>query len=137
MEEMTIKERIEFLVTNSLGYNSQTDFIEGNEFLSKTLNLTNEEIKNTEKGLQAHLAHLDSKTRSLDILRQKRASGDYRDYTQLKLLDKTRMAFQLIEAENEYRNAKRTAILSIAPKRLVQNTLYLIEDIILMSLKKI
>src|SRR3989344_610300 len=76
MEKTPIQRRIEMSVTNGIGYDSQTQFIEGRweklgylEKINAWLFVDEEDIKNSKEGLSAHLADLQSKTR-LPLLRR-------------------------------------------------------------------
>jgi len=63
MRETTLKEIIECSVTNGLGYYSETDFTSAQGIYQGLL--SNEEVKNTPEGLQAHLFSLSIGQRSL------------------------------------------------------------------------
>ncbi|MDP1695704.1 MAG: hypothetical protein Q8L29_02210 [archaeon] len=62
MKQTAIQERIEYIVTNGLRYDSRTEFIDGREkeigWLDRNL-VSEKKVKNSPEGLQAHLAELD------------------------------------------------------------------------------
>jgi hypothetical protein len=112
MKELTMRERIEFAVTRSLGYDSRTNFKKGYEKLVDRLGVEDYEIKNTNEGLQAHLADMNMKTRALDLVRQKRNAGDYRDFHQLNWIDKLGLIYRLVKARWNYLDAQKEAVKS-------------------------
>ncbi len=78
-----IQKRIEYLVTNGLGYNSQTKFLNGREDLSllerfskKFLKNREENIKNTFYGLRTHLFEMEIKIR-MPLLTEKEIRKSY------------------------------------------------------------
>jgi len=64
MKQTFIQERIEYIVTNGSGYDSRTRFIECREkelgFIERNL-VSEDSVKNSPEGLQAHLVNLDLK----------------------------------------------------------------------------
>jgi hypothetical protein len=118
-----VQKRIEFVVTRGLGYDSRTNFRENYERWFEKFVLDDNEVKNTEKGLQAHLAHLNLKTKTLDIFREARKRGDYRRFNQLNLFDKLKIRWQLVKSSSYYTDAASVAVISSIKSRIFNNTL--------------
>jgi len=66
---LPIQEFIEYKVTNGLGYDSETKFdkerkVENTEMVfSRLYSITEEDVKNTEKGLKAHLFDMQARVK--------------------------------------------------------------------------
>ncbi|MEK6927862.1 MAG: hypothetical protein AABX11_05510 [Nanoarchaeota archaeon] len=73
LDALSIKGRINYLVTNGLGYQTHTNFIQGREnklgFFARyfSRHTSEDKVKNSPEGLQAHLYELEKKDDELSL----------------------------------------------------------------------
>lgn len=115
MNKTAIQLRIEAMVTNGMGYDSRTKFIQGRESklsavekkLFNSSGITEEDVKDSRYGLRAHLAKL----KAMNTLRKYSGSEG--------LLKRTRYRVSLGNQIASYEYERRNAIVLAGLRRLV------------------